>query len=273
MTRTITRTTGTTTSADGTTIAYEVSGQGPSLVLVDGAMCQRAMGPSRGLAAQLSDRFTVYAYDRRGRGESGTGSSPWSVDRELEDLTAVLAVAGPGAHVFGSSSGAALALEAARRGADIGRLVAYEAPFILDDTHPANDPRLPEQVQDMVDGGRRGQAVKTFLRVVGMPGPMVALMPLLPPWKRMTGVAHTLPYDLSLVVPRQQGQPLPAGAYDGVNVPTLVIAGGKSPAYMQNAQAAIVAGIAGARLMTLPGQTHMIKPKAVSPVVKEFLAA
>jgi pimeloyl-ACP methyl ester carboxylesterase len=123
----------------------------------------------------------------------------------------------------------------------------------------------------MVTAGRRGQAVKTFLRVVGAPAPMVALMPLTPPWKQMTAVAHTLPYDLSLVVDRQQGQPLPSGAYDGVTVPTLVIAGGKSPAYMQNAQAAIAAAVPGAELLTLPGQTHMIKAKPLAPVIAEFL--
>lgn len=273
MTSTTTHPTASVTSADGTSLAYEVTGRGPALVVVDGAMCQRAMGPSRGLATQLQDRFTVYAYDRRGRGESGPGLSPWSLNRELEDLAAVLQAAGRGAHLFGSSSGAVLALEAARRGMAEGRVVAYEAPFIVDDTHPANDPGLPGRVQALVDGGRRSEAVKTFLRVVGAPAPVVALMPLMPTWKRMTEVAHTLPYDLSLVVGRQQGQPLPAGAYEGVSATTLVIAGGKSPAYMRNAQAAIAAAVPGARLMTLPGQTHMIKPKAVAPVVADFLDA
>ncbi|MCW2811328.1 MAG: putative hydrolase [Friedmanniella sp.] len=271
MTSTSTPTTRTVTSTDGTTLAYEVRGRGPALVLVDGALCQRAMGPSRGLTAELGDRFTVYAYDRRDRGDSGTGRSPWSADREVEDLAAVLEAAGPGAHLFGASSGAVLALEAARRGLVEGRVVAYEAPFIVDGSHAPNDPQLPEKVRALVEGGRRGEAVKTFLRVVGAPAPMVALMPLMPPWKRMTAVAHTLAYDLSLVVGRQQGQPLPAGAYAGVTAPTLVIAGGKSPAYMRNAQAAIAAAVPGARLLTLAGQTHMIKPKALAPVVAEFL--
>jgi pimeloyl-ACP methyl ester carboxylesterase len=272
MTSTITRATDSVTSADGTRITYEVSGRGPALVLVDGGMCQRAMGPSRGLAAQLRDRFSVYAYDRRGRGDSGPGTSPWSVDRELDDLAAVLHAAGTGAHLFGSSSGAVLALEAARQGMTTGHVVAYEAPFIVDDTRAANDLELPDQVQAMVTEGRRSEAVKTFLRVVGAPAPMIALMPLTPPWKLMTGIAHTLPYDLSLVVPRQQGQPLPVDAYEGLTAPTLIIAGGKSPTYMRNAQAAIAAAIPGARLTTLPGQTHMIKPKAVAPVVAEFLS-
>lgn len=271
MASTITQTTDSVTSVDGTRITYEVSGSGPALVLVDGAMCERSMGPARGLAAQLRDRFTVYAYDRRGRGASGAGNSAWSMDRELDDLAAVARAAGPGTHLFGSSSGAVLALEAARRGITTGRLVAYEAPFIVDDTHTGNDPGLPEQVQAMVADGRRSEAVKTFLRVVGAPAAMIALMPLTPPWKLMTGIAHTLPYDLSMVIGRQQGQPLPAGAYDGLSAPTLIVAGGKSPAYLRNAQAAIAAAVPGAQLITLPGQTHMIKPKAVAPVIADFL--
>jgi pimeloyl-ACP methyl ester carboxylesterase len=258
-------------SEDGTEIAYEVTGTGPALVLVDGAMCLRGLGPSRGLAAALADRFTVYAYDRRGRGESSAGSSPYDVQREVEDLVAVLAAAGGSAHVFGASSGAVLSLEAARQGATIDRLAVYEAPFIVDDSHPANDPRLPERVQEMVDAGQRADAVRTFLRTVGLPAPLVTLMRFMPAWKQMTGVAHTLPYDLSIVIPRQQCTPLPDGYYDDVAVDTLVLAGGKSPAYMCNAQAAIVAAVPGARLVTLPGQTHMVKPKVVSPVLAEFL--
>jgi hypothetical protein len=261
------------TSADGTRIAYEVTGAGPAVVLVDGAMCQRAMGPARGLASALAagrstgsstgsstvssigavDGFTVYAYDRRGRGESGAGSTPYSPVREVEDLAAVL--------------------EAARQGVPMGRLVVYESPFVVDDTRPANDLRLPERVQTMVEEGRRGDAVRTFLRTVGVPAPVVVLMRLLPAWKQMTGVAHTLPYDLSMVVALQQGRPLPAGYYDGVAAETLVIAGGRSPAWMRNAQAAVAEAVPLARLETLAGQTHMVKPKAVAPVVAAFLSA
>lgn len=271
MSSTTTHTTAFVTSADGTEIAYEVTGSGPALVLVDGAMCQRAMGPARDLAAQLDDSFTVYAYDRRGRGESGPGSSPYAVAREVEDLVAVLGACGGTAHVFGSSSGATLVLEAARQGAPIDRVVAYECPFIVDDTHRPNDPRLPEQVAVMVDEGRRAGAVRTFLRTVGAPAPIIVMMRFMPPWKKMLGVAHTLPYDLAMVVWMQQGEPLPAGYYDGVSAETLMIAGGKSPTYMRNAQAAIADALPRARVETLPGQTHMIKAKAVAPAVGRFL--
>src|SRR5512139_3866186 len=265
------RTTQYTTSADGTEIAYEVTGSGPALVLVDGALCHRAMGPARGLAEELSGSFAVYAYDRRGRGESGPGSSPYAVEREIEDLAAVIDAAGASAHVFGASSGGALALEAARSGVPIDRLALYEAPFIVDETHPGNDPRLPERLQELVDEGRRGEAVKTFMRTVGAPAPFIALMRLMPVWKKLTAVAHTLPYDLSIVIDHDQSRPLPAGYYEPVEPATLVVAGGKSPEYMRNAQAAIADAVPKGRLETLPGQTHMIKPKVVGPVLSRFL--
>jgi pimeloyl-ACP methyl ester carboxylesterase len=260
------------TSADGTRIAYETIGSGPALVLVDGALCQRTMGPSRGLARALADRFTVYVYDRRGRGESGAGSMPYDVAREVEDLSAVIEAAGGHAHVAGVSSGAVLALEAARHGLPVDRLAVYEAPFIVDGTRPANDPRLPELVQAMVDDGRRGDAVRTFMRTVGVPAPFVLLMRLMPSWRQLTGVAHTLPNDLSIVVGHQQGRPVPAAYYDAVAAETQVLAGGKSPEYMRNGQAAIAEAVATARLVTLPGQTHLVKPQAVAPVLADFLA-
>src|SRR4051795_239041 len=258
-------------SADGARIAYEVSGSGPALVLVDGALCQRSMGPSRPLTKLLASRFTVHSYDRRGRGESRAGETPYHPDREVEDLAAVIAAAGGHAHVFGSSSGATLALNAARAGLPIDRLAVYEAPDILDDTHAPNAPDLPEQVQALVDAGHRGAAVALFMKTVGAPGPMVAVMRLLPVWRKLTSVAHTLPYDLRLVIDHQQGRPLPEGVYDAVGQPTLVIAGGKSPQYMKNAEAAVASALSHGRLETLPGQTHMIKAKVTAPVVAAHL--
>jgi pimeloyl-ACP methyl ester carboxylesterase len=260
------------TSADGTRIAYESVGTGPALLVVEGALCHRAMGGYRTLSPALSEHFTVTGYDRRGRGESGPGESPYAVQREVEDLVAVLDAVGDGVSVFAASSGAALALEAARQGVSMRSLACYEAPFILDDTRAPNDLDLPERIEAYVAADRRGDAVRTFMKVVGVPAPMVAVMPLFPMWKGMKAVAHTLAYDFRIVLPFEQAEPLPVGHYASVGVPTMIIAGGKSPEYMRNAQAAIADQVPGARLETLPGQTHMIKAKATVPVLLQHFA-
>ena len=260
-------------SADGTRIAYEVHGSGPALVIVDGALCQRSMGPSGPLAKQLASQFSVHVYDRRGRGESGAGRTVYHPDREVEDLAAVIAAAGGHAHVFGSSSGAVLALRGAQAGLPIDRLAVYEAPFIVDDTHAPHDPQLGRRTQELVDAGRRGEAVKLFLTTVGAPRAMIAVMRLLPVWKKLSSVAPTLPHDYAIVLDHQQGQPLPAGEFDRVTQPTLVIAGGKSPAYLRTSQAAIVEQLSDGRLEELPGQTHMIKAKVTAPVVASHISS
>ena len=258
-------------SADGTRIAFEVHGAGPALVFVDGAMCQRTMGPSAALARALAADFRVYVYDRRGRGESDLGTTPWSLEREVEDLTAIIDAAGGSAHVFALSSGAALALEAARRGLPIDRLALYEVPFILDDSRAPHPTDTPQRLQALVDGGRRGEAVRAFMRMVGLPAPFIGLMRVLPAWKTMTAIAHTLPYDLTIVNPHQQGEPLPEGRYAEVRQPTLVLAGGKSPEHMRTAQQGIASALPDAQVVTLPGQTHIVKAKATCPVLTPFL--
>lgn len=260
------------TSADGTEIAYEVTGSGPAVVVVEGAMCQRSMGTARALTPLLSEHYSVYAYDRRGRGQSGPGVSPYAVEREVEDFVAVLEAAGPDAFVVGASSGAALMLEAARAGVHMRKVALYEVPYIVDDTHAPNDPALGRRTQALLDAGRRADAVKLFLRTVGAPAFAVAMMRMMPVWKELCGVAHTLPYDYEIVLGHQQGQPLPDGYLAGVTVPALVIAGGKSPTYMKNAQAAIAAQLPNGKLEELPGQTHIVRGKATAPLLRRFFA-
>jgi len=169
----------TVTSADGTTIAYETTGTGPALILVDGALCYRGQGPSRDLALALADTFTVYRYDRRGRGESGD-TAPWSADREIEDLAALLAVAGGTAYLFGCSSGAVLAADAANRLPGVTRLALYEPPFIVDDTHAPRPATFLAETEALLAAGDPGGAVKKFLRSVDMPGFAVRILALLP---------------------------------------------------------------------------------------------
>lgn len=256
-------------SSDGTTIAYEVTGSGPPLVIVDGAMCYRDSGPARPLATELAADFTVFTYDRRGRGDSQHAET--TVAREVEDIAALVKEAGGSAHLFGASSGAVLALEAANTGVGATKLALYEPPLIVDGTHaPAPESALAE-MRHMIAEDRRGDAVTAFMRSVDVPGFGIVMMKLLPVWKKLKGVAHTLPNDLVLVDGLRQGRPLPADRWTSATMPALVADGGKSPAYMRNSAAALAEVLPNATYRTVPGLTHIIKAKALAPVVRDFL--
>ncbi|GAA4532466.1 alpha/beta fold hydrolase [Amycolatopsis samaneae] len=261
----------TVVSEDGTTIAYSRVGQGPALVLVDGAMCYRGQGPGQALAAALADRFTVYTYDRRGRGES-TDTGPYSVDREIEDLAALIKEAGGEVSLYGVSSGAALALEAAHRGLAVRRLAVYEPPFVVDGTRKPVPADYPDRAGAAVANGRPGDAIRMFMtEAVGLPGLMVTMMRLMPAWPKLKRVAHTLCYDAEIMDGNQSGRPLPEGRWSGITAPVLVADGGKSPAWMRNGVAALAAQL-GTTVHTLPGQTHLVKPKVLAPVLAGFFA-
>jgi pimeloyl-ACP methyl ester carboxylesterase len=257
------------TSRDGTHIAYDELGEGPPLVLVGGAFNTRTFGPNGGLAPLLAERFTVINYDRRGRGDS-TDTAPYSVEREIEDLEALIAEAGGSAHVFGISSGAALAMEAANRGLAIDKLALYEAPFVVDDSRaPVPDDYL-ERLEGMVASDRRSDAIRLFMRQgVGVPAVFVAMMRIMPAWSKLKAVAPTVIYDAALVDDYQKGRPLPTDMWTSVTMPTLVAVGGKSPDWMRNAMRAL-ADVLDARHSTLEGQTHIVKPEALAPVLVEF---
>ena len=256
-------------SKDGTAIAFERAGKGPAIILVDGALCYRASGPMAPLAALLAPRFTVFTYDRRGRGESGD-TSPYAVEREVDDIDALIKAAGGSAFVYGISSGAGLALEAANRRLAITKLALYEAPFIVDDSRPPVPADFVQQLERLLAEGRRGNAVRLFMKAVGVPAVLVALMRFMPAWSRLTGVAHTLPYDMTIVLDNQRGKPLPVTRWTSATAPTLVVAGGKSPAWMRNAMQALARVIPNAKHYTLEGQTHMVSAKVLAPVLVEF---
>jgi pimeloyl-ACP methyl ester carboxylesterase len=259
-------------SADGTAIAYETLGNGPALILVDGALCRRAMGPSRPLAKLLAEHFTVYTYDRRGRGDSGD-TAPYSVDREVEDLAALIEAAGGSAHLYGISSGAVLALEAAAQGLPVESLALYEPPFIVDDSRAPMGAAYTAPLHAALAEDRRGAAVGVFMRQVGVPAPMLAVMRLMPVWRKLKAVAHTLAYDAAIMGDTQSGQPLPADRWADVTVPTLVAVGGKSPAWLQHGSAALAEVLPDACYTSLAGQTHMVKAKVLAPVLATFFGA
>ncbi|MBO9540548.1 alpha/beta hydrolase [bacterium] len=265
---TSTQETSTVTSRDGTAIAYERAGSGPALVLVDGAMCSREMGPMAELSEHLITDFTVYRYDRRGRGESGN-THPYDPLREVEDLQALIQAAGGSAHVFGMSSGGVLALEAANRLPGITKLAIYEAPFIVDDTRAPLPEGFVETLEACVAQGRPGDAAKLFMKSVGMPAPLVAVMPFFPGWEKTKKAAATLPHDYRILGGTQAGKPLPRDRWTKIEIPTLVIAGGKSQAWMHNGAKAL-SELLGAEYQSLPGQTHAVKAQVLAPVLRAF---
>ncbi len=257
------------TSKDGTTISFDQSGQGPAVVLVGGALSDRSAG--RPLAALLAPRFSVFSYDRRGRGESGN-TAPYAVEREVEDIEALIQEAGGSASVFGMSSGAVLALEAARRLA-ITRLALYEPPFIVDDSRAPVPEDYVKQLTEMVSSGRRGDAVEYFMiKAVDVPAEYVAQMRNAPSWRAMEALAHTLAYDGAIMGNTLSGSPLPAERWASITIPTLVMAGGASPAWAHNGVQAIVGILPDAQHRTLAGQTHAVAPEVLAPVLVEFFS-
>ena len=256
-------------SKDGTLIAFDRSGEGPPIILVDGALCYRASGPMGPLAKLLAQHFTVYTYDRRGRGDSGN-TSPYAVEREVDDIEALIIAAGGTAFVFGASSGAALALEAANRGLAIEKLALYDAPFIVDNSRPPPPEDFVAQLDSLIALERRGDAVKLFLKLVGVPAIFLVIMRFMPVWSKLTAVAHTLPYDITITEDNQRGKPLAATRWARVNVPTLVADGGKSPVWMRNGMRALADILPNAKYRTLEGQTHIVKAKVHAPVLVEF---
>jgi pimeloyl-ACP methyl ester carboxylesterase len=260
---------GTALSKDGTPIAFTRIGDGPPVILVDGALCYRGMGESGKLAALLAPYFTVFTYDRRGRGGSGD-SSPYAVEREIEDIAALLSEADGAAFLWGTSSGAVLALEATNRLSGIKKLAIYEAPFIVDDSRSTTE-RDWARIAEVVAADRRSEAVKLFLKLVGVPSFLIAVMPLMPMlWSKLKAIAHTLPYDGAIVGDNQRGKPLPTECWASVTVPALVMDGGKSPAWMRHGNRSLASILPNARYQTLKGQTHMLKPKAHAPLLMEF---
>lgn len=261
--------TGTALSKDGTTIAYDRIGNGPPVILVDGALCYRGMGPSGQLAELLAPCFTVFTYDRRGRGGSGNTAASYAVEREVEDIGALLSEAGGTAFLWGISSGAVLALDAAKHLKGIKKLALYEAPFIVDDSRSTTEGDWA-RIAEAIMANRRSKAVKLFLKSVGVPAFIIAAMPLMPMWSKLKAIAHTLVYDGAIVGDNQRGKPLPDDRWASVMVPTLVMDGGKSPEWMRHGNRSLASALPNARYRTLEGQTHMLKPKAHASILVKF---
>jgi pimeloyl-ACP methyl ester carboxylesterase len=261
-------TTGEVTSKDGTMIVFDRTGEGPPVILVGGALSDRRAGAP--LAAELSSEFTAYAIDRRGRGDSGD-TAPYAVERETEDLDALIREAGGRAFLFGVSSGAALVLETAARSGGADRIAVYEPPYDLDESAP----RIPEdfvaRLDEMRAEDRRGDAVEYFMTSgVGLSSNEVAQMRGAPFWPGLEALAHTLPYDGRIMGFDGPDRSLPIERWKAIEVPVLAMGGGASPDRMRNVARAVAEALPDATYRSLPGQTHQVEPAAVVPVLREF---
>jgi pimeloyl-ACP methyl ester carboxylesterase len=256
----------TVTSRDGTTIAFDRLGQGPPVVLLPGGSVDRTA--NAGLAAELAARHTVYNVDRRGRGDSGD-TQPYAVEREVEDIAAVIDAAGGRAHLYGSSSGAGLAMHAAAAGLPVARLALWEPPYSV-----GGRPDLPDDTasvyRELIDAGRRGDAVEYFMaKVVGLPPEFVANARQAPWWAQQEALAHTLAYDATVM----GDYTLPTVIARAITVPTLIVDGGASFGFLGETADALAKLIPGAQRATLDGQEHNVDPAALAPVLTRFFTA
>ncbi len=252
-------------SKDGTQIAYEKLGGGLPLILVDGALCSRDFGPMPKLSKLLAEHFTVFMYDRRGRNESGD-TKPYAPEREVEDLEALINEAGGSAYVYGISSGAGLSIRAAAKGLNITKLALYEPPFEVPDEKAGAPKDVLQQLQTRVDEGRRGDTVKYFMKIVGVPSFGIFMMTLLPIWKKLKAVAHTLPYDIQIM----DSFRMPGDKAKSIKVPTLISAGTKTSESIKRSAKMLSEVIPDCQLKMLDGQTHNVSEKAIAPVLIEF---
>jgi pimeloyl-ACP methyl ester carboxylesterase len=259
----------TVTSRDGTTIAFHSTGDGPAVVLVAGALGTRGSGPGQLEVLLAAAGFTAYGYDRRGRGDSGD-TPPYAIEREIEDLEAMIGAAGGTARVFGMSSGGQLALRSARALPQIHRLAVYEPPIIVDDSREPLPDDYVERLDAATGAGRPGDALTIFMTdAIGLPGPMLDQMRGSPMWPALEGVAHTLAYDGRVVGESMSGHPLGA-EWGEVAAPVLVVTGGASERFMREGGEALAAALPNASCQVLDGQDHNVDPKLLAPLLIDF---
>jgi pimeloyl-ACP methyl ester carboxylesterase len=257
-------------SDDGTEITYETKGSGPAVILVDGALTYRSFGPMPHLAELLSTHFTVYTYDRRGRGES-SNSKAYAIEREVEDIEALIQKAGGSTFIYGISSGACLALEAAIKLVDkIKKLALYEPPYNSDKASSQEWVNYREQLEKLLAAGRRGDAVALFMQFVGAPTDQINGMRQAPIWPMFEAVAPTLAYDAAII---GVDRAVPVIRAANATLPVLVLDGGANISLMPFMHATAIAlaeAIPHAQQRTLEGQTHDVKLEILAPVLVEF---
>ncbi len=250
-------------SADGTKIAFDRLGAGSSVILVTGASVTRGIHTQ--LAELLAQEFTVFNYDRRGRGESDD-TPPYAVEREIEDLGALIGEAGGAAAVFGSSSGGVLALRATASGLPVNKLAVWEPPFMLDPDAPRRQHEYATELSRLLEEGRRGDAAELFMKLVGVPDEMIAGMRSSPMWSDMEAVAPSLAYDAEVM----GDSTVPTGLLSSVTAPTMVLNGGETGEWAANAADAVSAAVPDGRRESLVGQTHNVSMEVLAPALMNF---
>jgi pimeloyl-ACP methyl ester carboxylesterase len=255
----------TTQSKDGTTLAYDVYGNGPALIYITGASCHRSFKPIVQDAKIFATEFTVYNYDRRGRGDSGN-TLPYTMEREIEDIEAMIDLAGGTANLYGHSSGAVLALEAALRlGNKVQKIIMYDAPYVHNEDRKVEYNQLSKKIHKLLDNEKNAEAMSTFLKGIGMPKVFVLLLPLFPGWRTMKALAPTLAYDIALT----QDMP-PVERASRISVPTQIIVGEKSPSSIHDVGHQLAKAIPNAKFVQLADQDHMVHAKTMLPLLSDF---
>lgn len=256
------------TSKDGTIITYDRIGKGPTIILVDGALQYRAFDQGTvQLANLLKDHFTVYYYDRRGRGDS-TDTQPYAIEREIEDIEALINIAGGCTFIFGISSGGALAMEATiKLDNKIRKLAVYEVPYNSDENARQAWKEYRQRLNELLNAGNKKDALALFMMLTGMPADQVPEMHKHPMWPMLEAVAHTLAYDAA-ILGEDASVPLERAAR--IAVPTLIMAGEASYPFMHTTAKALANAIPNAQHLTLKGQTHEVAAEAIAPVLIGF---
>ncbi|HEX2160521.1 MAG TPA: alpha/beta hydrolase [Thermoleophilaceae bacterium] len=257
------------TSADGTAIAYERYGYGPPLIVVGGATCDRAK--TRPTAQALGRRLATLNYDRRGRGASGD-TAPYAVERELEDLAALIAAAGGSAALYGHSSGAGLVLHAVAAGLPVTRFVLHDPPYVPDDEAMKREARAyATELDSLLAADRHGDAVALFFRTTGMPDEMVDVVRQEPGWASLERLAPTLAYDSAVMGDASHGGVVPADVVARADKPGLVLCGGENPAFMREVGEQVSSLLPNGELRVLDGQGHVVPPELLAPIVAEYV--
>jgi pimeloyl-ACP methyl ester carboxylesterase len=259
------------TSSDGTAIAFDQLGDGPPVIVVCGAMCDRAL--MRPTAEELAKHFTVFNYDRRGRGDSGD-TAPYAVEREIEDIGALIVEAGGTASVYGHSSGAGLVLHAAAHGLPISKIVLHDPPYAPDGDEEARriSREYGENLKAMLSEDRRGDAVELFMMTVGMPQEMLEGMRHTPRWAELEAMAPTLAYDSEVMGDIGRDGTIPVDQASRVTVSAFVLTGGADLPWMTDVGRRLADAMPNGRHRVLEGHEHVVPPEVLTPVLAEFLA-